>query len=400
MGVTEAPGSARAKRSTKSSHKRASHSHSSSHSHRSRGSSRSKERSSKRGSKHQAKAHKAKGHHHHHHATARRPRYAYPFEMFMMSAPKFDESPLPPEQAAEVTRAFVRGAADKYPPRTLVRAGIVKFHPMKGGIYWRREPVKYIIMHSTEPGRYGISGVRIIESWSSMGRRHPGAQYVVDRDGTIYQSVDPELATVHINIFKTLPGINNDNTIGIEMNHNGGQDYPEAQVHAVIQLVNYLQERYNVSSDNVITHRYAQQGDHTDPVNFNWPGFIARKDKMRVEALAMKLGELERQSADWKNEPESEPSTFLQPHSAMNSGVPTSAPTVTTTTTTTTIRTIRKDGADAPTPGTEVQIEERTTTVEKHTAPLPVLRGPIEVAPTDVNQMNLPAAEDAPDLVP
>ena len=93
-----------------------------------------------------------------------------------------------------------------------------------------------------------------------MGIRHPGAQYVVDRDGAIYQAVDPELATVHINIFKTLPGINNDNSIGIEMCHTGKQDYPEPQRRSVSKLVTYLQERYKVPDENIVTHRYAQQG--------------------------------------------------------------------------------------------------------------------------------------------
>jgi hypothetical protein len=112
--------------------------------------------------------------------------------------------PLPEDSAREVVSAFNRGTADSYPARTLVRAGIAKYHPLHGGIYWRREPIKYIVMHSTETG-IPISATHVIEGWSSMGMRHPGAQYVVDRDGTIYQAVDPDLATVHVNIFKTLP---------------------------------------------------------------------------------------------------------------------------------------------------------------------------------------------------
>jgi len=218
--------------------------------------------------------------------------------MFMMKAPEFDASPLPSEQAEDVMRAFARGTADKFPARTLVRAGIVKHHALRGGIFWRREPIKYIVMHSTETG-VPVSGVRVIESWSSMGRRHPGAQYVVDRDGTIYQAVDPDLATVHINILKTLPGINNDNSVGIEMNHTGSQNYPEVQLQAVIRLVTYLQDRYQVESENIITHRYAQQGDHTDPVHFDWKGFLWSKDRHRNEALAYKMNSMERQSGTW-----------------------------------------------------------------------------------------------------
>src|SRR5262249_43334681 len=44
-------------------------------------------------------------------------------------------------------------------------------------------------------------------------------------------------------------------------------------------------DRYHVLDENVITHRYAQQGDHTDPVNFDWDGFLSEKDVFRQQAM-------------------------------------------------------------------------------------------------------------------
>lgn len=205
----------------------------------------------------------------------------------MMSAPEFDRTPFPEETAHKVRHDFHRGIADGHAPSDLVRAGVFHHYPLRGGIFKRREQVKYIIVHSTETGP-PVSAKSVIDAWSSLGRRHAGAQYVVERDGTIYQSCDPDLATVHVNIFKTLPGINNDNSVGIEMNHTGKQHYPREQREAVIRLVSYLQDRYNVINENVITHRYAQQGDHTDPVAFDFEGFLAVKDEFHNKALAMK----------------------------------------------------------------------------------------------------------------
>jgi hypothetical protein len=127
----------------------------------------------------------------------------------------------------------------------------------------------------------------VINAWSSGGRRHPGAQYIVDRDGTIFETVDPQYATVHVNIFKTVPGINNDDSVGIEMCHSSGQTYTAEQRASVIRLVTYLQDRYHVLDENVVTHRYAQQGDHTDPVDFDWDGFLSFKDAFHSKALAM-----------------------------------------------------------------------------------------------------------------
>lgn len=277
----------------------------------------------KRGSRqHQAVV--ARGKHHVRHAVAHaapKTRYAYPIGIFMRNPPSFDRTPLDAQNANNIASAFESGSADVYAARVLVRAGVVKYHPLRGGIFWRREPVKYIIMHSTETG-VPVPAVNVIESWSSMGIRHPGAQYVVERDGTIYQAVDPDLATVHINIFKTLPGINNDNSIGIEMCHTGSQNYPQAQLRAVTRLVGYLQNRYNVADDNIITHRYAQQGDHTDPVNFDWNGFIASKNSFRNQAIAYRSSKIKDEAKKWKREVEVPINTYMKPHTQISKPVP------------------------------------------------------------------------------
>jgi N-acetylmuramoyl-L-alanine amidase len=241
-------------------------------------------------------------------------RHAYPVDFFMAKAPPFDTTPLSAEVSADVRSDFYRGTADSYSPRTLVKAGVVTYHPIRGGIFWRREPIKYVIVHSTEPGVIQ-SALRIIESWSSMGRRHPGAQYVVDRDGSIMQALDPDLGTVHVNIFKTLPGINNDDSVGIEMCHTGKQDYPPSQVDSVTKLVVYLQNRYHVPDANVITHRYAQQGDHTDPVNFDWEGFLANKNLFKNQALAFHFRDISREALTWlPPDLTPPPDNFLQLH--------------------------------------------------------------------------------------
>lgn len=205
----------------------------------------------------------------------------------MWKAPEFDRTPFDEEKSNKIQNAFACGIAGNVTPSQMVRAGVFKHYPLSGGIFRRREAVRYIVLHSTETGP-PVPAKNVINAWSSGGRRHAGAQYVVDRDGTIYQAVDPELATVHVNIFKTLPGINNDNTIGIEMNHTGRQTYPAEQRTAVVRLVHYLQERFDVTSDNVITHKYAQQGDHTDPVGIDVEAFLSVKEAFRQKALAMK----------------------------------------------------------------------------------------------------------------
>lgn len=232
----------------------------------------------------------------------RRPRYAYPYDFFMMNAPSTNRLPLAQNVSSEIMRAFVRGEAGNYTSNQLVRAGVFKYHALKGGIFHRREPIKYIIMHSTETGNPNMGAQRIINSWSSRGRRHPGAQFVIARDGQIWQSVDPDMGTVHVNIFKTIPGVNNDNCIGIEMIHSGRQNYPPALITSAVRLVNYLQERYGIPDENITTHRYVQNGDHTDPVNFNWAQFIIAKNKLRTLAMNSKLANIREAARGWQLE--------------------------------------------------------------------------------------------------
>jgi len=234
----------------------------------------------------------------HRHITAKT-RYAYPMSLFLYEPPPFDLSPLSEEQCLKIRKAFAQGTAEEYPTRSLVKAHLVTYYPIRGGIFFRRQPIKNIIMHSTEPG-IPVSAKTVIDGWSHGGRRHPGAHYVVDRDGTIYQALDPDLAAVHINIFKTLPGFDNDNSVGIEMCHQGSQNYPPDQVQAVVKLVVYLQNHYHVPNSNIVTHRYAQQGDHTDPVNFAWNDFIADKTSLQNQSLNYRLADLKAEALAWQ----------------------------------------------------------------------------------------------------
>ena len=232
------------------------------------------------------------GHTRHHHKRCRSyaiaRRYAYPMDLFLLQPPGFSSPPLPEQLALKLREDFDLGTAGEYPASALVQAGVVTCLPLHGGIFRRRQPVKYLIMHSTESG-VPLDAPHIVNGWNSLGRRHAGAQYIVDRDGHIYQTVDPELATVHVNIFKTLPGINNDNSIGIEMVHAGSQQYTHEQLQSVIRLASYLLQRYQIEPENLITHRYAQRGDHTDPVAFDWNSFTAQVGKLNRKSVSKEM---------------------------------------------------------------------------------------------------------------
>lgn len=205
--------------------------------------------------------------------TAKAHHFAYPSDFFMWSAPEKVSSALTDQQSNGVRTAFDAGAAAKYDPSMLVSAGVFNAeNPLRGGIFERREPVKYIILHSTET-ESPANAPRVIHSWNH-GMRHPGAQFVVDRDGVIYQAVDPKYGCVHVDVFRTTNGINNDNAIGIEMVRAGSQRYTHDQLSSVTKLVAYLQGHFNVPNSGIFGHGQIQPSNRTDPVDFNWNDFV------------------------------------------------------------------------------------------------------------------------------
>ncbi len=180
---------------------------------------------------------------------------------------------------------FVHGVAGQYSYDQLVHEGVFVSCPLHGSIFTRKSPVKYIILHSTETGS-PADARRVIQSWNNRGMSHPGAQFVVDRDGTICSTTNPDLATVHINIHKTLAGYTNDNSVGIEIVRAGKQQYTRLQLDSVMYLVSYLQGHYNVSDSNITTHHHVQPSDRSDPVGFDLLAFGRAKTTFTQEALA------------------------------------------------------------------------------------------------------------------
>jgi N-acetyl-anhydromuramyl-L-alanine amidase AmpD len=164
---------------------------------------------------------------------------------------------------------FQRGSAGRYSPQDMVRARVFTNCPLRGGIRPRSAPVRNLIIHSTETARVADAKT-VVKSWNH-GLSHPGTQYVVDRDGKIFQTVDPRFATIHVNEKRTLGGVTNDNSIGIEIVRTGKQKYTQVQLAALVQLVDYIQERFPIAK--IYGHGQVQPSNRTDPVAFNWSLF-------------------------------------------------------------------------------------------------------------------------------
>lgn len=184
-----------------------------------------------------------------------------------------------------VSRAFEKGTAGDYSWEDLTAAGVFEDDPLRGSIYKRKGSVKYIILHSTETAS-PADARRVILSWNNRGLKHPGAQFVVDRDGTICSTTNPDLVVIHIEPSRALAGYSNDNSIGIEIVRSGKQEYTRAQLDSVNRLVSYLQSHYYIPDANVTTHHHVQPSDRSDPVNFDMLAFESEKASLQAAAIA------------------------------------------------------------------------------------------------------------------
>lgn len=184
---------------------------------------------------------------------------------------------IPPSLAS---RAFDNGAAGSLSYEQMVDAKIFVSDPLNGSVFKRKGAVKYIILHSTETAN-PADAQRVILSWNNRGLRHPGSQFVVDRDGTIYSTVNPDDVVVHIDPNRCLAGYSNDNSVGIEIVRSGKQEYTQLQLGALTKLVSYLQAHYGIEDSAVTTHHHVQPSDRTDPVGFDFLAFEDSKSELR-----------------------------------------------------------------------------------------------------------------------
>ncbi len=202
-----------------------------------------------------------------------------------ISSSKIKKTQLTQAQRNLIKEEFASGDAAKIDPDQLANAGVFSRYSLKGGIFKRRSDVRCIVIHSTETAREA-SAKNIVKSWNNAGRNHPGTQYIVDRDGTIYQTVHPSLGTFHVDSSKTLAGVNNDSSIGIEIVRTGSQQYTSSQLHSVPLLVHYLKDHYSVKQ--IVGHGQIQPSDRSDPVGFDWTAFGSKLKELDASEIAIK----------------------------------------------------------------------------------------------------------------
>lgn len=143
----------------------------------------------------------------------------------------------------------------------------------------RTKPVKYITVHGTGGGS---SAARLLKWMLKPGKQREDwykrgialFHYIIDRDGSIIELIDPDKWVYHASVGKWDAG-----SIGIELmnpkSDNSG-DYTSMQYRALTFLCKELIYKYPI--EKIYSHKYAKEviakrGSKNCPGNFNWKKF-------------------------------------------------------------------------------------------------------------------------------
>ena len=89
---------------------------------------------------------------------------------------------------------------------------------------------------------------------STLNKRGFGAQYIMDREGKIFQTVPDGAQVSHMKNAQNGSGLNNSNALGIEMIAKDNNDLTPAQIASGQQWIEQMREKYPGIGNNVFGH--------------------------------------------------------------------------------------------------------------------------------------------------
>lgn len=139
------------------------------------------------------------------------------------------------------------------------RAGVPSvWHPSPN--FDERRPVFVIIHHTSDD-----TAEQALRVLADRGRE-VSAHYLVARDGTIYQLVDERARAWHAGVSRWGAQTDiNSASLGIELDNNGAEPFPEAQIAALMALLADIEARYRIPAANFLGHGDVAPGRKVDP---------------------------------------------------------------------------------------------------------------------------------------
>lgn len=129
-----------------------------------------------------------------------------------------------------------------------------------------RKP-NYVVIHDTSNDR-AEDALRTLTDPA----RKVSAHWLIGRDGTLYQLVDERQRAWHAGVSHWGGQMDmNSASLGIELDNNGAEPYPEAQIARLLDLLRELRDRYNLPPANFLGHGDVAPRRKLDPSrHFPW----------------------------------------------------------------------------------------------------------------------------------
>lgn len=111
----------------------------------------------------------------------------------------------------------------------------------------------------------------------TLPRTQVSSHYVVCKEGKVYQMLNDYLRAWHAGVgsWGNSKDINS-SSIGIELDNDGYEPFPQAQMDALATLLDTLKTRYNIHRNNFIGHGDIAPMRKVDPnVHFPWKDFAS-----------------------------------------------------------------------------------------------------------------------------
>jgi N-acetylmuramoyl-L-alanine amidase len=122
----------------------------------------------------------------------------------------------------------------------------------------------YVILHHT-----GDDNVAQALATLSQPLRGVSAHYLIGRDGRVLQLVDEKERAWHAGVSWWGGQTDmNSASIGIELDNNGAEPFPEAEIAALLELLADIQKRWNLPRSHFLGHADVAPGRKADPSAF------------------------------------------------------------------------------------------------------------------------------------
>ena len=109
-------------------------------------------------------------------------------------------------------------------------------------------------------------------------QRRVSAHYVIGRDGAVYQLVDERARAWHAGESKWGADTDlNSASLGIELDNNGDEPFPDMQISALLTLLQGMQERHRIPAANFLGHGDVAPGRKVDPSRYFPWAILARQ---------------------------------------------------------------------------------------------------------------------------